>query len=70
MSYDEVRSDFEKLEEIKECDDWAWVEEELTNFLQNPNKKKAASMYESLIMQWLSENERNSENGWAYDKYA
>jgi len=69
MEYKELRADFERLEAIRECDDWAWAEERFLELLETPTKKKAAEIYHSLIRQWLAENERNIETEWAYEKY-
>ena len=70
MSYATARRDFERLEAIRECDDWGWVEESFLFFLQNPTKKFAEGLYIRLIEQWLSENEETDETAWAYKKYS
>lgn len=67
--YKLVRAHFEMLETIRQCDDWAWVEENFRDLIENPSKPKAADIYESLIQQWFTEHQRYHSNaplpGWA-----
>lgn len=67
--YKLVRNQFEQLETIRQCDEWAWVEENFRDLIENPSKPKAAEIYESLIQQWFIEHKSVHSNellpGWA-----
>ncbi len=58
--YKNTRSDFEYLETKTDLYDWAWLEENFLDLLQNPTKRYAATIYESAIIAWFSE--RGSES--------
>lgn len=55
MSVKQAREDFEKLETIRECNEWAWVEEMFRELLESPSAKLRERIYLSLILQWFSE---------------
>ena len=60
MKLTEVRADFERLETIRECNDWAWVEEDFRLLLEDPTAKRRKFLYGSLIRQWFSESGESS----------
>lgn len=55
ITYARARKDFEYLETIEELDDWVSLMDDLTEFMQKPNKKFAQGLYENAISLWFGE---------------
>lgn len=59
----DIRADFERLETLRECREWAWVEEHFRQILEDGSAKPRIAIYESLINQWFSESRKQRKWG-------
>lgn len=55
ITYARARKDFEYLETIAELNDWVSLMDDLTEFMQKPNKNFAQGLYETAISLWFGQ---------------